>query len=263
MKNNPNELAWVAADWPVPSHIHAGSTLRSGGVSKPPYDQLNLGLHVNDEQGCVLTNRERLAKELKLPAEPVWLNQEHGNNIIRLDSQEDSETTTNTADGSYATETNQVCVVMTADCLPLLLCDDEGTQVAAVHVGWRGLSKNIISVALEKFTCPNEKILAWLSFQPFYGRPAYRHTAEISIYIDPAHQGRGLGRQLLDEAIARVPELGLRMLLGFIFAHNEASVRLFRSRGFEEWGQFPNIAEMDDREYTLVIYGRRVGVRAF
>ncbi len=109
----------------------------------------------------------------------------------------------------------------------------------------------------------DEKILAWLSFQPFYGRPAYRHTAEISIYIDPAHQGRGLGRQLLDEAIARVPELGLRMLLGFIFAHNEASVRLFRSRGFEEWGQFPNIAEMDDREYTLAIYGRRVGVRAF
>ena len=162
MKNKPNELAWVAADWPVPSHIHAGSTLRSGGVSKPPYDQLNLGLHVNDEQGCVLTNRERLAKELKLPAEPVWLNQEHGNNIIRLDSQEDSETTINTADGSYATETNQVCVVMTADCLPLLLCDTDGTQIAAIHIGWRGFSKNIVSVALEKFTCPHDKIIAWL-----------------------------------------------------------------------------------------------------
>ena len=162
MKTKSGKIAWLAADWPAPSHIHAGSTLRSGGVSKPPYDQLNLGMHVNDEQSSVLTNRERLAKELKFPAEPVWLNQEHGNNIIRLDSQENSETIINTADGSYSTEDNKVCVVMTADCLPLLLCDDEGTQIAAVHVGWRGFSKNIISVALEKFTCPNKNILAWL-----------------------------------------------------------------------------------------------------
>ena len=162
MKTKSGKIAWLAADWPAPSHIHAGSTLRSGGVSKPPYDQLNLGMHVNDEQSSVLTNRERLAKELKFPAEPVWLNQEHGNNIIRLDSQKNSETIINTADGSYSTEDNKVCVVMTADCLPLLLCDDEGTQIAAVHVGWRGFSKNIISVALEKFTCPNKNILAWL-----------------------------------------------------------------------------------------------------
>ena len=124
MMSKPYELAWLAADWPAPSHIHAGSTLRSGGVSKPPYDQLNLGLHVNDEQSSVLTNRDRLAKELKLPTEPVWLNQVHGNNIICLESEENSETTINTADGSYSTEANKICVVMTADCLPLLLCDD-------------------------------------------------------------------------------------------------------------------------------------------
>ena len=162
MSNNPSGAGWLAADWPAPAHIHAGTTLRAGGVSKPPYDQLNLGLHVNDEQSCVLANRERLAKELNLPNEPAWLNQGHGNNIIRLGSTNNSEVTISTADGSYSTETDKVCVVMTADCLPLLLCDGEGQQIAAVHVGWRGFSKNIITAVLDQFICPNEKILAWL-----------------------------------------------------------------------------------------------------
>ena len=71
----------------------------------------------------------------------MWLHQVHGNNIIRLGSRSNSEVAINTADGSYSTEANKVCVVMTADCLPLLLCDDEGRQIAAVHVGWRGFSK--------------------------------------------------------------------------------------------------------------------------
>jgi len=162
MKVNHAEIKFLAANWPAPPHIHAGTTLRTGGVSKPPYDQLNLGMHVNDEQSCVLANRKRLVEDLQLPAEPVWLNQVHGNNIIRLGSTNNSEITINTADGSYSTEANKVCVVMTADCLPLLLCDDGGQQVAAIHVGWRGFSKNIITTALEKFICPNEKILAWL-----------------------------------------------------------------------------------------------------
>jgi len=162
MQENHTEIKFLAANWPAPPHIHAGTTLRTGGVSKPPYDQLNLGMHVNDEQSCVLANRERLAEDLKLPAEPVWLNQGHGNNIIHLDSTNNSETTVNNVDGSYSTEADKVCVVMTADCLPLLMCDAKGQQVAAVHVGWRGFSKNIITVALEKFTCPNEEILAWL-----------------------------------------------------------------------------------------------------
>ncbi len=92
----------------------------------------------------------------------MWLHQVHGNNIIRLDSRSNSEVAINTADGSYSTEANKVCVVMTADCLPLLLCDDEGRQIAAVHVGWRGFSKNIITDVLDKFICANEKIIAWL-----------------------------------------------------------------------------------------------------
>ena len=162
MKGKHTEIKFLTATWPVPSHVHAGTTMRYGGASKPPYDQLNLGIHVNDEQSCVLTNRKRLIKDLQLPGEPVWLNQVHGNNIIQIDSQVDSKLTDKVADGSYTREANRVCVVMTADCLPLLLCDNEGTQIAAIHIGWQGFSKDIITTAIEKFTCPNEKIMAWL-----------------------------------------------------------------------------------------------------
>ena len=102
------------------------------------------------------------------------------------------------------------------------------------------------------------QIVAWVSFQSFYGRPAYRHTAEISIYIAPPHRAQGLGRRLLTEAIAMAPALGIHTLLGFIFAHNAPSLRLFQSLGFEEWGRLPNIAEMDAKEYSLCLLGKRV-----
>lgn len=162
MNNNQVEIKWLAANWHAPSHIHAGTTMRYGGVSTAPDHQLNLGMHVKDGHNNVLKNRQRLSRYLKLPAEPVWLNQVHGNSIIQIDSQVDLEITDKTADGSYSREANKVCVVTTADCLPLLLCDDEGAQIAAIHIGWRGFSKNIISVALEKFACAHDKLMAWL-----------------------------------------------------------------------------------------------------
>jgi len=162
MNNNQAEIKWLAANWHAPSHIHAGTTMRYGGMSTAPDDQLNLGMHVKDGHNSVLKNRQRLSRYLKLPAEPVWLNQVHGNSIIQIDSQVDLEITDKTADGSYSREANKVCVVTTADCLPLLLCDDEGAQIAAIHIGWRGFSKNIISVALEKFACAHDKLMAWL-----------------------------------------------------------------------------------------------------
>ncbi|MCH9047516.1 MAG: peptidoglycan editing factor PgeF [Proteobacteria bacterium] len=162
MNNNRAGIKWLAANWHAPSHINAGTTMRYGGVSIAPYNLLNLGMHVKDGHDSVLKNRQRLSRYLKLPAEPVWLNQVHGNNIIQIDSQVDLEITDKTADGSYSREANKVCVVTTADCLPLLLCDDEGAQIAAIHIGWRGFSKNIISVALEKFACAHDKLMAWL-----------------------------------------------------------------------------------------------------
>jgi L-amino acid N-acyltransferase YncA len=104
----------------------------------------------------------------------------------------------------------------------------------------------------------NDSVVGWLSFQSFYGRPAYDRTAEISVYVSPLHQGQGIGRTLLTNAIDRGPGFGLRTLLGFIFGHNEPSLRLFYSLGFSEWGLLPRVALLDDIERDLIIVGRRL-----
>ncbi|MFH0780625.1 MAG: N-acetyltransferase family protein [Pseudomonadota bacterium] len=102
------------------------------------------------------------------------------------------------------------------------------------------------------------RVVAWVSFQSFYGRPAYDHTAEISIYIAPEYRKKGLGRSLLSESLELTKQLEIKSVICFIFSHNIPSIRLFKSFGFEEWGKLPNIAEMDDKEYSLSIIGKRV-----
>ena len=102
-------------------------------------------------------------------------------------------------------------------------------------------------------------MVAWLSFSDFYGRPAYRHTAEISIYLDPRVRGQGLGGRLLEAALARAPALGIHTALGFIFGHNLPSLKLFERYGFAPWGTLPRVAVLDDVERDLVIVGQRLG----
>ncbi|MBD2343584.1 GNAT family N-acetyltransferase [Anabaena subtropica] len=101
-------------------------------------------------------------------------------------------------------------------------------------------------------------IAGWLSFQSFYGRPAYASTAELSIYIAPGFHRCGLGKQLLAKAIHESPNLGLKTLLGFVFAHNQPSLKLFETFGFQKWGYLPQIAELDGVERDLVIMGLRI-----
>ncbi len=98
----------------------------------------------------------------------------------------------------------------------------------------------------------------WISFQSFYGRPAYHATAELSVYVAPDAHRRGYARQLIAEAIRRAAEFGLRTLLGFIFGHNQPSLALFRSFGFETWAHLPRVAELDGIERDLMILGRRL-----
>jgi phosphinothricin acetyltransferase len=105
------------------------------------------------------------------------------------------------------------------------------------------------------------EVAAWLSFSSFYGRPAYRRTAEVSVYIDAAWRGQGVGRYLLREAIRAAPGLGLDTLLGFIFGHNAPSLALFERHGFARWGHLPNVAVLDGVERDLVIVGLRVPQR--
>lgn len=102
------------------------------------------------------------------------------------------------------------------------------------------------------------RVVAWLSFSDFYGRPAYHHTAEISLYLDETVRGRGLGKQLLDAALKAAPALQIDTVLGFVFGHNTPSLRLFDGFGFETWGRLPRVAVLDGVERDLVILGRRL-----
>ncbi|WP_430612851.1 N-acetyltransferase family protein [Flavobacterium sp. JP2137] len=103
-------------------------------------------------------------------------------------------------------------------------------------------------------------VLAWISFQSFYGRPAYDATAEISIYIAEQQRGKGLGKQLLLYSMAQAPTLGIKTILGFVFAHNIPSLQLFLSLDFEIWGNLPAVASIDERDYDLTILGKRLAV---
>lgn len=104
-------------------------------------------------------------------------------------------------------------------------------------------------------TGQQEVILGWLSFQNFYGRPAYLHTAEVSIYVAREYHRRGIGGKLLEQAIARSPQLQLTTLLAFVFAHNQPSISLFTRYGFSQWGYLPNIAVLDRCDRSLMILG--------
>lgn len=133
--------------------------------------------------------------------------------------------------------------------------DTEPVSVESRHDWFHEHNPNArpLWVALE-----NDDIAGWLGFQSFYGRRAYHATAELSVYVASDRQRKGIGSTLLTKAIELAPQLGLKTLLGFIFAHNDASLRLFEKLGFQHWGVLPRVAELDGVERDLIIVGRRL-----
>lgn len=163
---------FIHANWPAPSHIKACVTTRSGGMSRAPYDSFNLAQHVGDDPQAVMHNRNILKQSLGLPAEPVWLEQVHGVAVVEAASPGDRR-----ADAAFTDMKNIVCTVMTADCLPVLMCNVAGTKVAAAHAGWRGLHAGVIEATLRKFNEPAENLLAWLG--PAIGPEAFEVGDEV------------------------------------------------------------------------------------
>ncbi len=159
-------------DWPAPANVRAAITTRHGGVSVGPYASLNLATHVGDEPAAVAENRARLRSELALPSEPAWLNQVHGTAVA--DAADGGECD---ADASVATRPGTVCAVLTADCLPLLLCDRAGSRVAAVHAGWRGLLGGVIESALAQLGGDADQLMVWLG--PAIGADAFEVGDEV------------------------------------------------------------------------------------
>lgn len=143
---------FITPEWPVPGHIKAICTTRKGGRSAPPFDDFNLALHVEDDLEDVMFNRQQLFEQAKLPSLPVWLNQQHTDVAIELD---DCDRLLNfpppLADASWTTQTGCVSVVMTADCLPLLITNKQGTLVSAIHAGWKGLHLGIVTKTIKAF----------------------------------------------------------------------------------------------------------------
>ena len=166
-----SELNFIIPNWPAPANVKALQTTRAGGVSHAPYVSLNLGAHVNDDAIAVVQNRQLLSPYL--PSEPVWVNQVHGIEVIDAAQ----STCLQNADASFTTKANVVCVTMTADCLPVLLCDQAGTVVAAVHAGWRGLCDGVIEAAVNKFSVVPSEILAWLG--PAIGPNAFEVGEDV------------------------------------------------------------------------------------
>ena len=192
-------MGWLAADWPAPPHVQAGVTLRNHGPSRPPYDKFNLALHVGDEVASVLGNRALLRTELALPGEPVWLEQVHSTVVVEADSCNG----TPIADAAYSHQVGTVCVVMTADCLPVLLTNRQGSTVAAAHAGWRGLVAGILESTLSEAGLVPAETLAWLG--PAIGPAVYEVGEEVkaaflqqAMHDDSAFTPHGPGKVLLD-----------------------------------------------------------------
>lgn len=172
----------ITPEWPAPKNVQALFTTRLGGVSRAPYDSLNLGAHVGDDRQRVSSNRLLLGSYAGLPSVPHWLEQVHGCEVVHCDT----ERTPVEADAATTKRPGRVCAVMTADCLPLLLCNRSGTRVAAVHAGWRGLAAGVIEAALAQFEEPGGEVLAWLG--PAIGPDAFEVGEEVReafLRVDP------------------------------------------------------------------------------
>ncbi|WP_287880661.1 peptidoglycan editing factor PgeF [Aquitalea sp.] len=173
---------WLQADWPAPANVRTLITTRQGGRSLQPFNSFNLGTHVGDDPEAVAANRELLRSQL--PNEPAWLNQVHGTHVVNATEVGDSLLD---ADASYSVTAGTVCVVMTADCLPVLLCNDTGSVVAAAHAGWRGLCDGVLEASVAATGVEPSSLMAWLG--PAIGPDAFEVGAEVRaafMAADPA-----------------------------------------------------------------------------
>jgi YfiH family protein len=161
----------IVPDWSAPANVKALQTTRHGGISSAPYDTLNLGLHVNDDPVRVSRNRQSLSPFM--PSEPVWLEQVHGTVVANADAADCRVV----ADACIARQRGSVCVVMTADCLPVLLCDEAGTVVGAAHAGWKGLAAGVIEATVKAMEVAPQKIMAWLG--PAIGPHAFEVGSDV------------------------------------------------------------------------------------
>jgi len=177
--------------WAAPAGVRAAFSLRSGGASEPPWDTLNLGVHVGDDPSAVMENRRRLANALRLPSEPVWLDQVHGRDVIEVDERFRPEGGSRPRADALVTRTpGIVLAIQVADCLPVLFSSRDGRVLGAAHAGWRGLAAGVLEATVEAMAKPPADLVVWLG--PAIG-PAHfevgEEVREAFLAGPPGHSG--------------------------------------------------------------------------
>lgn len=240
---------WIVPSWPAPAHIRALITTRSGGTSIGAYASMNLGASVEDNSASVHANR-RLLKQL-LPAEPKWLRQIHGTHVVN------AETLTHAveADASIAITPGCVCVVLVADCLPILITDRTGSRVAAAHAGWRGLAAGIIENTVQALATPARNLLVYLG--PAIGPSKFEVGDDVRnafVALDPAASAafqvaHGTGKwraDLFQLARQRLAKLGLPEVYGGGQCTYSDPVRFFSHRRDKVTGRMAALVWIED-----------------
>ena len=168
----------IRPDWPAPARVQACFTSRVGGVSDGVFAGPNLGAHVDDDPRRVAENRRQLREKLQLTQEPIWLTQVHGTNVYRVQTADQAQPEAPPPADAAVTRLPAVpLTVMTADCLPVLFCDQAGSVVATAHAGWRGLCEGVLEQTVAAMGAPSSEILAWLG--PAIGSSAFEVGDEV------------------------------------------------------------------------------------
>ena len=239
----------IDADWPAAGNIRAFTTTRLSGYSQGDYAGLNLASHVNDNLFDVEKNRQLLVDQLALPAQPLWLNQVHGIGVVNAVTASQLVT----ADAAYSDQKNKVCAILTADCLPVLICNRQGTKVAAVHAGWRGLLAGVIEETINSMQEPAENILIWLG--PAIGSQAFEVGEEVKQAFvhdipetEPAFKANRAGHYLADLyqiAKIRLNKIGVQSVSGGDYCTYTDSIRFYSYRRQENTGRMATLIWME------------------
>ncbi len=221
----------IVPEWPAPASVRALQTTRRGGLSPAPFDSLNLGTHVGDDALTVAANRNLLNRYV--PGEPVWMEQVHGTQVVLAEQ----AGCVPCADASISRRVNTVCVVMTADCLPILFCDAAGSVVGAAHAGWRGLAGGVIEATVSAMQAAPATLMAWLG--PAIGAGVFevgrevkdtfmRHASVAEAAFEPHGDKYLADLELL--ARQRLASLGIRHVYGGGFCTYSDAQRFYSYR---------------------------------
>lgn len=212
---------FLVPEWPAPPGLRAIFSLRRGGVSQPPFDELNIAAHVGDDPRAVAENRRRLRESLELAAEPAWLEQVHGHRVVDLDAPT-SSAPLGPADAAVTRARGRICAIQVADCMPVLFAAADGSAAGAAHAGWRGLAAGVLEATVRAMKTPAGELLAWLG--PAIGQAHFEVGEEVRAAFVSADGGASAafianerGRWQCDLYVLarrRLAALGVRALYG-------------------------------------------------